>query len=174
MKLLKGKLMIPLIALVVIVGAVGGISFLQPGLVPFSVTFGNVQAAPAPEPAPQKHQAGSGMVYTMKERVLNLKGGEGLRYVKLAVAIEFATEEDVSHLKGEEYKKKQEEFNLLINPRVPLLNDAITTIITTKNADELATAEGKERLRAELKERFSAFIEEPKVVQVYFTEFVMQ
>jgi flagellar protein FliL len=173
MKLLKGKLMIPVI-LVVVIGAVIGISFVQPGLLPFTLSFSAAQAASLPTPTPQAREAGSGMVFTMKERVLNLKGGEGLRYLKIAIAIEFDTKEDVSKLKGEEYKKMQQEFDLSIAPRVPLLNDAITTVVTAKDASELATAEGKERLRGELKEHFSAFFAEPRIVQVYFTEFVMQ
>lgn len=169
MKILKRKLFIPIVSLLVIGGTGGGIYFLQPQLLP----FGNAQAAQTPEPA-ENRRAGSGPIYTLKERVLNLKSGESFRYLKIAVALEFDGKEDLSRLKGEEYKKKQEEFAHQIAPKVPLLNDAITTIMTTKNPNELATAEGKEQLREELKAKFNSFLDEPKVVRVYFTEFVMQ
>lgn len=169
MKALKGRLLFMILGMVIAIAGVAGVCFLQPQLLP----FGQAQAS-GPEPTPENRQIGSGPIYNMKERVLNLKAGDSMRYLKVAIAIEFDSHEDLSHLKGEEYKKKQEEFSLSIAPKVPLLNDAITTIITTKDAHELSTLEGKERLREELKERFNTLLTEPKAVRVYFTEFVMQ
>lgn len=169
MKALKGKLLFVMLFMVIVIAGVGGVCFLQPQLLP----FGLAQAS-GPEPTPESRQAGSGPMYTMKERILNLKAGDSMRYLKVMIAIEFDSHENFANLRGEEYKKKQEEFNLTIAPKLPLLNDAITTIITTKDASELSTLEGKERLREELKEKFNTLLGEPKVVRVYFTEFVMQ
>lgn len=170
MKLLKGKLLIAIVGLVVVAAAGVGVYLFQPQLLPFA----KVQAAGNLEPTPDAVSPGSGPIYTMKERILNLRGGDSLRYLKVCVALEFESKENLGHLKPEEYKKKQDELNLAIAPKVPLLNDAITTIVTTKDANELSTLEGKERLREELKEKFNTFMAEPKVARVYFTEFVMQ
>ena len=170
--MLKGKMMIPLIAIVVLGAAFGGIYFLQPQLLPFAAQT-SAEAAAIPTPAPKGR--GSGPIYSLKERVLNLKSTEsGFRYVKLGIAIEFVSQEDYSKLSGEEYKKKTEAFAGEIAPKAPMLNDVVTSVVTTKVPSDLATAEGKERLREELKERFEAVVGEPKVANVYFTEFVMQ
>ena len=56
------------------------------------------------------------------------------------------------------------------------IKDAIIRVLSSKKADELLTAEGKERLKDELIEGVNEAVglEEPPVVGVYFTEFIIQ
>jgi len=56
------------------------------------------------------------------------------------------------------------------------IKDAIIRVLSSKKADELLTAEGKERLKDELIEGVNEAVglEEPPVVGVYLTEFIIQ
>jgi flagellar basal body-associated protein FliL len=56
------------------------------------------------------------------------------------------------------------------------MKDAIIRILSSKKADDLLTAEGKERLKDELLEGINEAVglEEPPVVGVFFTEFIIQ
>ncbi len=56
------------------------------------------------------------------------------------------------------------------------MRDAIIRVLSSKKADDLLTAEGKERLKEELMEALNEAVglEEPPVTGVYFTEFIIQ
>jgi flagellar basal body-associated protein FliL len=56
------------------------------------------------------------------------------------------------------------------------MKDAVIRILSSKRADDLLTAEGKERLKDELLEGINEAVglEEPPVVGVFFTEFIIQ
>ncbi len=56
------------------------------------------------------------------------------------------------------------------------MKDVIIRILSSKRADDLLTAEGKERLKDELLEGINEAVglEEPPVVGVFFTEFIIQ
>jgi flagellar basal body-associated protein FliL len=52
--------------------------------------------------------------------------------------------------------------------------DAIVNTLSGQTSDHLATAEGKVKLREELKEQVSAALHEIEVVDVLFSDFVIQ
>jgi flagellar FliL protein len=54
------------------------------------------------------------------------------------------------------------------------MQDVFIMHISSKRSAELMTSEGKERLKIELLQRLKAVVKEPEVVNIYFTEFVMQ
>jgi flagellar FliL protein len=56
------------------------------------------------------------------------------------------------------------------------MRDAIIRVLSSKKAEELLTTEGKDRLKEELVEALNEAIglEEPPVMSVYFTEFIVQ
>ena len=66
------------------------------------------------------------------------------------------------------------EFELEIGTGRQLIEDAVTTIISSKSAETLATTEGKEELKHEIKEAVEHLIEEPEVTRVLFLNFIMQ
>lgn len=162
------KLLVILGVAVVALGAGAAVGvFLAP-----SVLGGGEQAV-AVKTQPEQVQ-GTGPIYSLKERVLNLSDKGVRRYVKLGVALEFRTPEEWRELKDEYRAKKIQHFQQEMDRRAPLLNDAVTTIVSVKSSDQLADAPGKELLRDELLARFKALLGEPEVVHVYFTEFLMQ
>ena len=64
----------------------------------------------------------------------------------------------------------------LLARREPMIKDAIIKVLSSKKADELLTVDGKEKLKEELVEGMNeaSGLEEPIVVSVYFTEFIIQ
>jgi flagellar basal body-associated protein FliL len=68
----------------------------------------------------------------------------------------------------------QAEFEEEIGSGRALIEDAVTTIVTSKTAAELATAEGKDALKAEIVDAVQEIIEEPRVSRVLFVNFITQ
>ena len=164
---MRGKiLLVGLLILGIAVGG-GGAIFLYP-----SVIGQGSEATATAEPT--KQAPGSGPIYQLKERVLNLADRETRRYLKLGLAIEFQTPAEWTGASGEALVEKTNEFKVEMDRRAPLLNDAITSLVTAKTSDELGDLAGKDALKEELRARFSELLEEPAVVEIYFTEFLMQ
>lgn len=63
-----------------------------------------------------------------------------------------------------------------IEPREPMIKDAIIRVLSAKTADEVLTSAGKETLKDELIEAINEAIEmdDNPVVGIYFTEFIVQ
>jgi len=57
---------------------------------------------------------------------------------------------------------------------MPVLDDIVITLLSTKTFDDLYTAEGKETLRQQLIGAISTRLPEYQLLNVYFTEFVVQ
>lgn len=128
---------------------------------------------------------------TLEGRVFNLlsAAGEPRAYLKLETVIEFETfdEEWAYVLHGCVFVPESggsacaaEEHALLatfeeeIGTGRQLIEDAVTSIVSGKTADEIATPEGKDTLREEIREAVEMVIFEPRVRRVLFTDFVTQ
>ena len=59
-------------------------------------------------------------------------------------------------------------------PRMPVMDDTVITLLSTKTYDELYTAEGKENLRTEIMDLLSSKLPDLHILSIYFTEFVVQ
>lgn len=66
------------------------------------------------------------------------------------------------------------EFEHEIGTGLQLIEDAVTTVVTAHTASEVATAEGKEALKAEIQAAVDALIHEPEVHRVLFLNFITQ
>lgn len=163
------KLVIAVVAVTAAVGAIiVGILFVYPSLTKASEPTA-VQAAEGGEA-----NLNGGPIYRLKERVLNLADKNARRYVKLGVAVELAVPEGWQRLAPEERRKRAGELESEVDARAAVLNDALTTIVTAKTAEDLANAAGKEVLREELRMRFNALLGRPEIVKVYLTDFLVQ
>ncbi len=60
--------------------------------------------------------------------------------------------------------------------RKPMVHDAIIRVLSSKKANDVITVEGKEQLKQELIEAINEALglEEPAIVNIYFTEFIIQ
>jgi hypothetical protein len=66
------------------------------------------------------------------------------------------------------------EFEAQVGTGRQLIEDAITSIVASKSPEELGTAEGKERLKAEIKAAVEARLEDRHVTRVLFVNFITQ
>lgn len=73
-----------------------------------------------------------------------------------------------------EEQRLLEEFDHEIGTGRQLIEDAVTTIVTRHTPADIATPQGKEALKAEIKEAVEHLIPEPPVVRVLFTDFITQ
>lgn len=119
-------------------------------------------ATPTPKPKP-------GPIYTIKDRIVNLADIKSKRYLKVSLAIQFEAPE--VELPEEQEK---EEWAKEIAAKGPVIDDAVTGILTTKTYDQIITPEGKEALKEEIREKVNHQLGEEEVERVYITDFVVQ
>ena len=115
-------------------------------------------------------------MYVTSERVVNLADRGTMRYLKAQVVLEFAPSGDQGKgtLDPEAYKKKQEELRKELAGRAPIIEDQITTTLSSKSSAELLTADGKARLKQELREKLGEAAGEKKLLNVYLTQLIIQ
>lgn len=118
--------------------------------------------------APKKHESshgesksegeGNGLVYAVKDMVINPAGTNGSRFLSVSFGFELAN----SDLTGE------------LEARDPLVRDALITIMSSKTVAQLTDAREKEITRLQIKKRLSDLLETSDITAVYFTDFVLQ
>lgn len=179
----SGKLLKKLVmlggALVLGLVLLGGGVFLGPRLTPPAHSADSGEEAEKQEPKKKavEPETGTGPMLTLKERVVNLSNPTvgGPRFVKFAATVEFIPEKpEFYKLKGAEKKKAVDDFQKTMVYLSPLIEDALVTVVSAKQASDLQNSTGRERLKLEALQRISSAVAEPEVVNVYFTEFVMQ
>ena len=106
------------------------------------------------EPVAQEAMAN----YEESTIIVNLAGPDSERYLKVNLSLAVSDRAVVLKL------EKQ-------NAR---LRDELIDILSTKTVEDMLSPEGKDVLRTQIIEAANATIGEPKVVDVYFTEFVIQ
>jgi flagellar basal body-associated protein FliL len=190
------KIMFAVVGLVAVV-AIGGGAFVFL----FSGSSADAEAADGeavegeldatPEVTPVAVDGKLGPHITLGGRVFNLLvvSGEPPAYLKLETVIEFETFDDqwayVLHgcvfVPGSGGSAcAEEEHTLLatfeeeIGTGRQLIEDAVTSIVSGKTAGEIATPEGKDELREEIRQAVEMVIREPRVRRVLFTDFVTQ
>ena len=90
--------------------------------------------------------------------IVNLNNTDKMRYLKIKMEIESSEAKA-----NEEYEK-----------RLPQLRDTILAVLTNKNSKDILDSEGKEKLRAEMKEKMNGFLTTFQIQNIYFSEFVIQ
>lgn len=133
-------------------------------------------AGPGVEATPVHVEGRLGPHIVLQERVFNLANGPGgsKHFLKLATIIEFETTDAAwFKLRGEPLALALEEFDYdEIGTGRRLIEDAVTTIISGKRIEDLATADGKDSLRDEIRKAVAREIKEPHVYRVLFTSFI--
>jgi flagellar basal body-associated protein FliL len=121
--------------------------------------------------------------YPLRERVVNLADKGGYRYLKVEIVLEVVVPGSKpgekppksgggGHGGGKSPQMAELEHEMsLLKPR---FEDAITTVLTSKTAEELMTTEGKQRLRDELRAKLDHLSHDVPVAGVYFTQFIIQ
>ena len=131
---------------------------------------------------------GEGIMIDTGTKIINLAETNSKKYIRIGLVVEFAPmyEEAAAHAAeggdagahgGEEAAVEDPAVSMVmtgVNARLPMINDTIITLISSKTFEELYTATGKEALRGELIQKLQGMMPEYKIIGVYFTEFVVE
>jgi flagellar FliL protein len=140
------------------------------GIIP--LPFGPAAEARA---AAEKAKPPVTVMYPTKERVVNLTDKSATKYLKVALTLEFIDSKVKDPPKGEAIKLQQDEFAKDISGHSAIIDDALVTTLSSKSSSDLLKPDGKDALKAELMDKVNhALHEEEKVVNVYFTSFIIQ
>lgn len=108
--------------------------------------------------------------------VLNLKAPASTpAYAKVIIALEFADPKrkyvgvPESGLAG-----KNEAFAHALDPEMHKILDSVTSVFGSKSPEEVASTEGRDKLKAALIEAINEHLHGEKVVAVYFETFITQ
>lgn len=136
---------------------------------PAPVSPAGNRSTPIPRPPSQ------GVLLSLGTKVINLADPGGYRYLKVGIVLEILPEDPkFSSLKGEARIKMEEEVIKELKNRSPVFEDIVTTLLSSKTFEQVFTIQGKERLKAEMKEQINARLGTDAVLEVYFTDFVIQ
>jgi flagellar basal body-associated protein FliL len=124
-------------------------------------------AAPAVKP-------GEGVMLNTGTKIVNLSETTGSKYIRVTIVLEFAPK-DPTYTTMEAAAKLTylTAFTDELNTKLPMIDDTIITLLSTKTFNDLYTAAGKEALRQELLAKVQAQMPDYQLMSVYFTEFVV-
>ncbi|MEN4010643.1 MAG: flagellar basal body-associated FliL family protein [Bellilinea sp.] len=145
----------------------------------------DINATPTiePTPTPRVYLPGEGKMVNMSTKIINLADPSGRKYIRLTIVLEFAPQYSASgsgeaasdsHGGSKDAKAEVDPFETKIQARMPMMDDVVITLLSTKTFEQLYTAEGKEQLRVELMQAIGSRLPEFDLISVYFTEFVVQ
>jgi flagellar FliL protein len=100
-------------------------------------------------------------VLALEPFVVNLADPDAPRYLRIKVSL----------MVDDKTKEKELAENQALQQKV---RDVILQSLTAKTSQELINEEGKNKLRHEIQEKITMYFKEPKLVDVMFTEFVIQ
>ena len=124
-----------------------------------------------PDPAEGQH----GVMIALESRVVNLQSGGSYRYAKVAITVELRPESAGFYgLAGEALEEADKEAIAANAPKVPILIDAVGTVVSSADPAGLTTPEGRAKLKLDLLEALRAVLGEREVLNIYFTDLVMQ
>ena len=95
---------------------------------------------------------------TSEPIIVNLAGTKGQRNLKVSIKFEVTDDDVVEELTA----------------RKPLILDLLISILSSKTIDDVSNTVGRNRLRREIIDKSNAELVAGKVINVYFTEFVIQ
>ncbi len=157
----KSKLLLIIIILILLLAAGGGAAyFFLLKKKPAPPQQAAQTSAPAQTAAPVA--PGAAPVKTIIDHlstfIVNLADQSGSRYLKVTM--------DLS-LSNDQVKKE-------IEDKMPMVRDTIITILSNKYYNDIATPAGKLTLKRELISRLNVILTKGRILDIYFTEFVVQ
>ncbi|TAK32913.1 MAG: flagellar basal body-associated FliL family protein [Chloroflexota bacterium] len=165
MKIFTNKRLLIIIGGILLIFLAGGTVAWKYQLLP--VGGMDKEQVPTPEPPP------FGVNFALKELTINLADSNPSRYMKIEVVLEVAGGKGPKPAESA-YKKLQEKVTAELSPAMPALEDTVISALTVKKSAELLTEAGKDRVKQELMQRMQHLIEEHKILNVYFRQFIIQ
>lgn len=158
----------------------------EPSLVPDPVS--HEPAATTQKLVMPAIQPGQGVMYKLDPKVVNLAEPGGLRYLQVSLVLEFhpsvkeyyeakmsgETETAASSGHGGAATVAHDPFQDAIDTLRPVIDDIVTTLLSSKTFKDIATIEGKQQLKQDLMTQINTALGYQGVINIYFTEFVVQ
>ncbi len=120
-------------------------------------------------------EPGNGVMINTGTKVINLSDPTGRKYLRVTVVLEFSPDNpEYFEMPDEEKEIYLTEFSDELNEKMPIINDCITTILSSKSFEDVYTVEGKDILRVQLIDSLNERLPEYQIIYAYFTEFVVQ
>ncbi len=142
----------------------GGLAFMQ-------LSGSGAPPPTVPDPAPGQH----GVMLALEDRVINLRTGGPYRYAKVAITVELRPEAAGFYTLDAKARAAAEAGVVAADAAaVPLLIDSVGTIVASADPTGLTTPEGRTTLKADLLGSIRTVLGEDEVLDLYFTDFVMQ
>lgn len=141
------------------------------GAAAFLLMSGGSKPVEVPDPATGQH----GPMLALEERVVNLQSGGPFRYAKIGLTVELRPPSaDFYALAGEPRVAAEKLVTEEHEAAVPLILDALGTVVSARSSSELVSVEGRAHLKDQLAEAIRGVLGEEEVLNVYFTDLVMQ
>jgi len=129
---------------------------------------------PVPDPAPGQH----GPMLALESRVINLATSSqagAFKYAKVAVTVELRPQDASFYKLAPDARAKQEKIETdAVSEDVPALLDALGSVVSSHDSTTLTSVEGQANLKTELLDAMRKVLGDKKVIDIYFTDFVMQ
>ena len=103
--------------------------------------------------------------------LVNLADAGGSSYLRVAMTLRVADATEGKEAKPKEEKPKEDKEN---SGDVAAVRDTMLTVLGRQTADRLLASDGKEQLKAELKTALAEHNADLKVMDVFFTDFLVQ
>lgn len=100
-------------------------------------------------------------VLSLEAFITNLADSDGDRYIKCTMRLALDRYETAEKVKGSEISLTR-------------IRDRILTLLSSKTYGQIASSEGKENLRKEIREQVDPLLDGGKVTDVYYSEFIVQ
>jgi len=162
----KGKRAILVLGMPLGLAAAGAFLFMQMSAPP---------SAPVKVPDPKTGQTGP--ILALDDKVINLSTttAGGYKYAKIGVSIEMRPEAASFYDLHGEARTTQEKTELdKYTEEMPKLLDALGSVVAAHDSASLNSVDGRAALKTELTDRFQKILGADNVIDVFFTNFVMQ
>lgn len=159
-----------LVAVVASVGGLGGAAYwmVKSGRLPMG-------GGPAKVEAAVKVEETKARLVTLDPLLVNLADEGGKAYLRVGIVLRVIDPPPpVKAAKEEKKEEKPEKGKVVVNESDVLMRDAALGVLGRETGEALLAADGKERLKGTLRTALQARVPEIKVVDVLFTEFLVQ
>jgi flagellar basal body-associated protein FliL len=129
----------------------------------------------SPTPTPHVYKPGEGIMVNMSTKIINLQDQTSSKYIRVTIVLEFAPDDPTYPTMAADAKTAYvADFQSRVTARMPVLDDTVITLLSTKTFEDLYTADGKEKLRQQIMQAIATKMPDFKILSLYFTEFVVQ
>lgn len=104
-----------------------------------------------------------GPTYTLPDRIVNLADPGASRYLKISIVLAFSASLD-----------SQGAVNKAMAQNMTVLQDTLTTLLSSQTTTVLSTTAGKEALKQEIIQQCGQVLGSVHLTSVYFLDFIMQ